>query len=196
MHLDAHCQQQQQHYVHCPVVLTNQNIEEQVLNAFQSSSLLCVYFQSCDGRMYSTTWRKKPAAINSRCGFLSVDTSIYCKSEFELQFHDKTYSVKGLHSWGIRMEDSEIIDRLLEQTTHLVRQAWTPVVVGSILNMYISDWFWWCSSLFWLEFLSLVCQAEGTPSYSRPQATRFGGSRPFRWEEANPLCLVMMIFWG
>lgn len=39
------------------------------------------------------------------------------------------------------MEDSEIIDRLLEQTTHLVRQAWTPVVVGSILNMYISDWF-------------------------------------------------------
>lgn len=49
------------------------------------------------------------------------------------------------------MEDSEIIDRLLEQTTHLVRQAWTPVV------------------------------AEGTPSYSRPQATRFGGSRPFRW---------------
>jgi len=49
------------------------------------------------------------------------------------------------------MGDVEIINRLLEQTTHLVRQAWAPVL------------------------------AEEPSSYSRPQATRFGGTRPFRW---------------
>ena len=42
------------------------------------------------------------------------------------------------------MEDSEIIDSLLEQTTHLVRQAWAPVVVGSILTVSITEWWEWC----------------------------------------------------
>ena len=32
------------------------------------------------------------------------------------------------------MAESEIIDRLLSQTSHLVRRAWAPLVVGSILD--------------------------------------------------------------
>ena len=36
------------------------------------------------------------------------------------------------------MGDVEIINRLLEQTTHLVRQAWAPVLVGSnVCTSYI-----------------------------------------------------------
>ena len=42
-----------------------------------------------------------------------------------------TLSRKENISWRSRMGDVEIINRLLEQTTHLVRQAWAPVLVGS-----------------------------------------------------------------
>ena len=32
------------------------------------------------------------------------------------------------------MAESEIIERLLSQTSHLVRRAWAPLVVGSIFD--------------------------------------------------------------
>ena len=78
-----------------------------------------------------------------------------------------------------------MINQLLEQTTHLVRQAWAPVLAGfnvwtshedgvldmsKVLNSSLS------------VSLECHCQVEESSSYSRPQATRFGGSRPFRYK--------------
>ena len=78
-----------------------------------------------------------------------------------------------------------MINQLLEQTTHLVRQAWAPVLVG--LNVWTShedgvlDMSKVLNSSLSVS-LECHCQVEESSSYSRPQATRFGGSRPFRYK--------------
>ena len=50
------------------------------------------------------------------------------------------------------MGDAEIINRLLEQTTHLVRQAWAPVVVGSNYGQL-------CINMVTIKALKLHCSA-------------------------------------
>ena len=69
------------------------------------------------------------------------------------------------------MADSDIIDRLLEQTSHLVRQAWAPVV----LQVQTTVCF-----IVLCVFLALQAEESSGFTYRSPQASRFGGSRPFR----------------
>ena len=83
------------------------------------------------------------------------------------------------------MGDSEIINRLLGQTSHLVRQAWAPVLVSpNVWTLYedgVLDMIKVFNSSLSVS-LECHCQVEESSSYSRPQATRFGGSRPFRYK--------------